>query len=256
MDFHNSNNSKTYATREADVSWYEAMQAILPLHDISTALDIGCGGGIYTKALADMGIKTVIGVDFSETILHGARENGLNYQNIDFVKGNALDTKIQANSYDLLLERALIHHIDDLPSCFAEAYRLLRNNGTFVIQDRTPEDCLLEGNEHHIRGFFFEAYPELGEKEKKRRHNNDYVIDRLKTAGFKSIEVVKLWETRAAYSNKQSLLEDLRKRTGRSILHELTEKELAKLVQCIDQALPENTNIVEKDRWTIWKAKK
>lgn len=65
IDFHNKDNQTTYTTRQADHSWMEAMKDLVPIMNISKATDIGCGGGIYSKALADMGVSSIIGVDFS-----------------------------------------------------------------------------------------------------------------------------------------------------------------------------------------------
>ncbi|WP_112180477.1 class I SAM-dependent methyltransferase [Paraliobacillus zengyii] len=254
IDFHSKKNRITYTTRNADNSWIEVMKGLLPIEKISNALDIGCGGGIYSKALSDMGVDSVTGVDFSKSILEGARENCKEYKNISFQHGNAFETNLDSESYDLLLERALIHHIEDLRSCFIEAFRLVKDNRYYIIQDRTPGDCLLKGNDSHIRGYLFELFPRLVEKETNRRHRSQLVMETLKEVGFKNIEEIKLWETRRVYDNKEQLLKDLSERTGRSILHELNDKELNLLITHIEKSLSINTNIIEKDRWTIWKA--
>ncbi|MGE8081122.1 class I SAM-dependent methyltransferase [Peribacillus loiseleuriae] len=256
IDFHNKKNRITYSTRNADNSWIEAIKKLVPVANISKALDIGCGGGIYSKALSDMGATSVTGVDFSEAMIDGATENCKEYKNISFKYGNALGTGLDKNSFNLLLERALIHHIQDLKACFKEAYRVLKDNGYYIIQDRTPEDCILKGDDSHIRGYFFELFPRLIEKETNRRHNSQLVVETLKEVGFREIKEVKLWETRKVYENKEQLLKDLRKRTGRSILHELDDKELNLLINHIDELISTDYNIVEKDRWTIWKAVK
>jgi hypothetical protein len=54
----------------------------------------------------------------------------------------------------------------------------------------------------------------------------------------------------------EQLAEDLRNRTGRSILHELNDQELEELVDFIAKQVGSNAPITEKDRWTIWIAKK
>lgn len=256
IDFHNEKSRNTYTTRKADDSWVDVITDLVPLDNISKALDIGCGGGIYSKALAEMGVASVTGVDFSEEILKGAKENCKEYPNISFKQGNARNTGLESNDYNLILERALIHHINDLQNCFEEAYRLLENKGIYIVQDRTPEDCLLKGNEHHIRGYFFERFPQLIEKETKRRYDSKFVLKILSDVGFKEIQEVKLWETRKVHKNKEELLNDLGERTGRSILHELDDDELSALISYIDKAITNEENIVEKDRWTIWKAVK
>lgn len=254
INFHNNESRKAYTTREADISWRQTISELVQIENISNALDVGCGGGIYSKALSDMGVASVTGVDFSEVILEGARENCKEYKNIIFKYGNALNTGLDSSSFNLLLERALIHHIEDLHACFKEAYRMLENNGLYIVQDRTPEDCLFEGNNTHIRGYFFELFPKLIEKEINRRHDSSIVIEKLKEVGFKEVEEVKLWETRKVYQNKEQLLKDLSNRTGRSILHELEDKKLKLLIDHIDDSISIDTDIVEKDRWTIWKA--
>ncbi|RDW18206.1 SAM-dependent methyltransferase [Oceanobacillus arenosus] len=256
IDFHNQNNSNTYAARHADNSWIEAVKELVPIKNIQYALDVGCGGGIYSKALADMGIPNVMAIDFSKNILEAAKENCKEYENIHFKHGNAVETGLDNDSYDLLLERALIHHIKDLRSCFSEGYRVLKKGGYYIIQDRTHEDCLLKGDDSHIRGYFFEYFPKLIEKETSRRHESKFVIEMLKEAGFNNIEEIKLWETRRIYDDKDQLLEDLSKRTGRSILHDLNDEELKSLIDQIDNAISINTKLVEKDRWTVWKAVK
>jgi len=132
-------------------------------------LDLGCGGGIYSKVFALSGANHVTAMDFSQEMLIRAEENCKGLDNIAFVQGNALETKLKEKSFDVLLERAVIHHINDLRSCFLEASRVLKEKekekGKFIIQDRTPEDTSLSGSETHIRGYFYEKYPKLLDKE-------------------------------------------------------------------------------------------
>jgi 2-polyprenyl-3-methyl-5-hydroxy-6-metoxy-1,4-benzoquinol methylase len=68
IDFHSAQNRYTYASREADPAWRQAISEIVAMEG-KDALDIGCGGGIYTKALAQMGAAHVTGVDFSREML-------------------------------------------------------------------------------------------------------------------------------------------------------------------------------------------
>lgn len=68
----------------------------------------------------------------------------------------------------------------------------VEKDGVYIIQSRTPEDCLIEVDENHIRGYFFELFPLLTEKEMNCRHKSHVVIEILQAAGFKGIEEVKL----------------------------------------------------------------
>src|SRR5215469_7372291 len=129
-DFHAQENLYTHATRQADSSWMALVKSIVAVNG-KRALEIGCGAGIYTKALADMGAATVTGLDSARELLQAARENSRGYTNIDFVLGSALSTGLLAERYDLLLQRSIIHHLsqNDLRTSFVEAFRLLRQGG-------------------------------------------------------------------------------------------------------------------------------
>jgi len=264
IDFHAQENRYTYATRRADSSWMTLVNSIVAVNG-KRALEIGCGGGIYTKALADMGAASVTGLDYSREMLQAARENCSGYANIDFVLGSALGTGLLAERYDLVLQRAIIHHLtqNDLRTCFVEAFRLLRSGGILIVQDRTLEDCMLPGSKTHIRGYFFSRYPRLANLEVTctRRPRSELVLQMLRQVGFQSVEERKLWETHAVYSNLEALSEDLLARTGYSILHALTDAELQDLVTHITYVQEQLQNagdaeIVEQDCWTIWSAAK
>jgi ubiquinone/menaquinone biosynthesis C-methylase UbiE len=255
MDFHNRDNRWSHSTREADPKWVAKIREICEPTGKSV-LDIGCGGGIYTHALADMGAAHVTGVDFSKPLLESAQEKMKTYTNVDFHLGEARATHLPSNQYDLILERALIHHIKTLAPCFEEAFRLLKSGGVYLIQDRTPEDCLLEGSPNHIRGYFFQKFPWLAEKEVSRRHSSETVMSTLEKVGFKGAKAHEFWEVRKTYLTVQELKEDLLNRTGRSILHELSDDQLNDLVEEIGHHIESKGPIYEKDRWTIWKAVK
>lgn len=65
INFHDENNKYTYATRNAHISWAEMVKNITEIQN-KQIIDIGCGGGIYTKELALMGANNVVGLDFSK----------------------------------------------------------------------------------------------------------------------------------------------------------------------------------------------
>ncbi|WP_066192700.1 MULTISPECIES: class I SAM-dependent methyltransferase [Gracilibacillus] len=255
IDFHNQENRHSYSARGVDDTWINFMRDLIPSSKRNKALDIGCGGGIYCKGLSKLGFKSITGVDYSKTLLKDAIENCKEYNHINFINGNAFNTGLKSNEYDIVLERALIHHVNDLEQLFMEVYRVLKKNGLVFIQDRTPEDCVLKGSNTHIRGYFFSCFPKLSQKEANRRYKSETVKYNLKKVGFKKIEEFKIWEVRKKYQSKQQLLEDLLSRTGRSILHELSDAELKELVHYLDKKIHDN-DIIEKDRWTIWLATK
>jgi ubiquinone/menaquinone biosynthesis C-methylase UbiE len=258
MNFFDEKNKHSYTTRSVNEIWIATIKSLVDAAG-KNAADIGCGGGIYSRALREIGAY-VTGVDFSKEMLKGARENCAGIDGITFQEGNALQTGLEDQGYDIVLERALIHHLyaNQLKECFQEAYRVLKSEGIVMIQDRTPEDCLKPGSSVHIRGYFFEQFPFLAEQETKRRHDSHTVKEALFAAGFQDVQEMKLWETRKIYGSAAELRSDLAGRTGRSILHELSDEQLASLIDYIIGMVKKTRKgvIEEKDCWTIWYAVK
>ncbi len=160
IDFHAKTNRGTYAGRSADAGWADAMRRIVDPARKRVA-DIGCGGGIYSRAWHELGAD-VVGVDFSEQMVAAAREQAADLSQIAFQQGDATATGLPAASRDIVFERALIHHLKDYKACFAEARRVLVPGGSLIVQDRTPDDIRLPGSPEHVRGYFFERFPPLG----------------------------------------------------------------------------------------------
>lgn len=89
-----------------------------------------------------------------------------------------------------------------------------------------------------------------------RRYSSEQVIERLNELGFKLVTEFQYWETRKTYSEFEELESDITNRTGRSILHELTDDELMELVKFMKHHLKYHSKIEEKDRWTVWISEK
>jgi ubiquinone/menaquinone biosynthesis C-methylase UbiE len=253
IDFHSKTNRSTYTGRQADGGWAEAIRRIVDPRG-KRVVDIGCGGGIYSRAWREMEAGDVVGIDFSAEMVAAAREQAVGLDRISFRQGDALATGMPSANADIVFQRALIHHLKSYEPCFAEAHRLLRPGGRLIVQDRTPADVQLPGSAEHIRGYFFECFPRLQVVEAARRPTDAAVRGALQAKGFGAIEGHPLWEVRKTHGSKQKLAEDLAARTGRSILHDLDDKELETLIAYVAARLPDTGPIVEKDRWTLWSA--
>ena len=58
---------------------------------------------------------------------------------------------------------------------------------------------------------------------------------------------------RRRYADREDYLAEIAQRTGRSILHELSDAELEQLVRKLRERLPAGP-LLERDRWTLWRA--
>jgi ubiquinone/menaquinone biosynthesis C-methylase UbiE len=253
IDFHSEAVKDTYANRDAHADWAQAIGALMD-PAAKRVVDVGCGGGIYSQAWADLGAARVTGVDFSQVMVDTAASKCASRANLAFQVGSADKTGLPSRSADVVFERALIHHLSGYDACFREAARLLAPGGMLLVQDRTVDDVSLPGSAEHIRGYFFECFPRLSAFESGRRPSDARVRQALEASGFTRIRTHTLWETRRRYDDFDALARDLGARTGRSILHELSDQELGQLIAFIRERVSSTGAIVEKDRWTLWSA--
>jgi len=98
-------------------------------------LDIGCGTGNYTIALAEKGLSFV-GVEPSDRMLGAARSRK---GDINWVQGTAEQIPAGDNVFDGIVATLTIHHWTDLKKAFAEVGRVLSGNGRLVLFTSTPE---------------------------------------------------------------------------------------------------------------------
>ncbi|SFS97062.1 class I SAM-dependent methyltransferase [Marininema halotolerans] len=253
INFYSEENRTSYVTRAADSQWcHWFKQHWDPMGKV--VVDLGCGGGIYSRAFLQMGARQVIGIDDSPIMLKAAHSTTLS-DRVDWMCCDAAHTHLPDQRADLLFIRAVIHHLRELAPLLTEGLRILKPGASIIIQDRTPEDCFLPPSTSHLRGFIMASQPELQSIEAKRRYQQNTVTESLKDVGFDSIQSETLWETRCTYATLDDLAQNILQRTGRSILHDLTNHQLASLSQQIQRELIRQgyvTNIVDQDRWTIW----
>lgn len=73
------------------------------------ALDIGCGAGMFARALARR-VASVEGIDVSEDALRLARERSLGIDNVRFRRADLLTDDIDEGTYDFVSCLMCIHH--------------------------------------------------------------------------------------------------------------------------------------------------
>ena len=102
-----------------------------------TVLDVACGPGVVTAALAGKA-QAVTAFDATPAMLEKARkrcaEAGL--QNVQFKQGNAASLPFDSGAFDGVVTRLAIHHFPDPKRVLKEIFRVLRPGGTVVIAER------------------------------------------------------------------------------------------------------------------------
>ena len=99
-------------------------------------LDVGCGGGLLTNALAARGYK-LRGVDPSTNSLVAARqqaaEEGPTAQRPEFLEGTCYALPAADGALDGVVMSDVLEHFHDLRAAVGEVYRVLRPGGVFVF---------------------------------------------------------------------------------------------------------------------------
>jgi SAM-dependent methyltransferase len=117
--------------------WYEQFRPTLPEHELDAirrllgpgsgrCLDLGCGTGLPTEAVAELG-WSVVGVDVSADLLGVARARGL-----EVLEAPADALPFEDASFDAAVSFLTHTDIDAFPAAIAEAARVLRPGAPFV----------------------------------------------------------------------------------------------------------------------------
>jgi len=122
--------AKKYQARHSYV--FEYGQAVLDLLGARSGeriLDLGCGSGQLTAAIAEAG-ASVIGLDSSPEMLTEARAH---YPAVDFRLGDAADFALE-EPVDAVFSNAVLHWVKNADGAAACIARALKHGGRFVAE--------------------------------------------------------------------------------------------------------------------------
>ena len=122
--------------------WMNVVASHVEARDIRTILDLGCGTGRFTEALAVRFDAEVIGIDPSNKMLEQARSKQRDSR-IRYEIGRGESIPLPDVSVDLIFMSMVLHHFDDQEQAVRECRRVLRRGGSVFLRagvhDRIPE---------------------------------------------------------------------------------------------------------------------
>jgi ubiquinone/menaquinone biosynthesis C-methylase UbiE len=131
FDRHAIADSYDVFTPDSSLRLIEACIAAAGFRQGARVADLGCGSGVFTHLLHDLGLSPV-GLDISPRLIALARRK---YSDVEFLEGDAEHLPFPSGSLDGVLLSGLVHHFPDPSRCATEVFRVLRPGGTFVAFD-------------------------------------------------------------------------------------------------------------------------
>jgi len=162
-------------TRRADPGIAARLRALLAPAPEGRYLDVGCGTGSYTCAVAEGGGRFV-GVDASAVMLRRARARA---PAMAWRLASADVLPFPDACFDGALCTLAAHHFGDREAAFREVRRVLRG-GPFVLFTCDS----VRSQRYWLRAYF----PEMFERMRAREPTEAQIVGALETAGFEVVE--------------------------------------------------------------------
>ncbi|MEW9031153.1 MAG: class I SAM-dependent methyltransferase [Planifilum fimeticola] len=158
-------------TRQADPEIVRRLRVHLQLRDGRPVLDVGCGTGNYTIALAETGLM-MTGADVSREMIRQAERKS---DRVKWVQADAEALPFPDGTFDGATMVLCAHHMQKIGKVFSEVCRVLRS-GRLVIFTSSPEQM--------ERYWLREYFPRALEAACRQMPPVSLLTARLKEAGF------------------------------------------------------------------------
>jgi SAM-dependent methyltransferase len=107
----------------------------VPWARIRQAADLACGTGRIGVWLRQQGVTSIDGIDLTAEMLEGARAKDI-YRQV--LLGDIRATPLESGQYDLVTESLADEHLPEVAPLYAEAARIARAEGYFVLVGYHP----------------------------------------------------------------------------------------------------------------------
>ena len=157
----------------------------------AAVLELGCGGGQCTVAVAQRGAD-VTGIDLSAAQLAHARDLAAEHDvDADLLQADVTDLGMFADgSFDVAFNAWVFQWVGDLAACFDETYRVLRPGGRFVFSVPHPFFDVVDPDSLQVVDSYFDTGRQVvshdgGDVDQVTyRHSVGGVHNALREAGF------------------------------------------------------------------------
>jgi ubiquinone/menaquinone biosynthesis C-methylase UbiE len=107
--------------------------------NIGEAIELGCGRGYYTGALAK-NAKHLFATDLSDAMLAMAKIQLKEFRNITVQKADCENMSFPSERFDTVFMANVIHVIENPHKCLEESHRILRPGGLLLLVSYTAHN--------------------------------------------------------------------------------------------------------------------
>ena len=157
--------------------WMKAISSAIGNKNIKGIIDLGCGTGRFSAALASSFNTFCVGVDPSEKMIQKARSNSKG-NDVSFTVGSGESIPV-TTKVDMVYMSMAYHHLKDANKFLIEIQRVLNDNGFLVIRNATKEDIIDNGE--------FQFFPTALDIEMQRMPTREELINSFISAGYENL---------------------------------------------------------------------
>jgi ubiquinone/menaquinone biosynthesis C-methylase UbiE len=170
--------------RPVDAAWWEVFDRLVELGELRGArvLELGCGTGRLSEALAERARARVWALDESEAMVAQARDRDVNAR-----VARAEQLPFRAGWFDAVVMRMALHLFDG-PRALAQSARVLAPDGRIVIATEDPD-----GFDEVWFAHFFPSVPEI---DRGRFPDATTLEAQLHAVGMQTVRIERLHQRR------------------------------------------------------------
>jgi len=144
----------------------------------ATVLEIGCGqgvGAVIVDRLFDP--EKYVGIDLDAKMIRRARQKGSELRNAEFLEGDASSLAFPDDTFDLVVDFGIVHHIPNWADALEEVHRTLKAGGEFLFEELSA-DTWKTGIGRPLKRILEHPYDDMFSKQE--------FVDKLAELGFET----------------------------------------------------------------------